>query len=1134
LQGILYVALKRFLIILLFVGLSFSGMTQFYTGSNLTFGRKRVQYDTFFWSFYRFSGFDVYFSRNGKNLALYTASFVQNNLQDIEQRVGEPITEQMQFIIFNRLTDYKQSNIGYLEEENYNSGGITKINDNKVFLFFDGDYVDFERQIREGIAEILVRQVLFGTSLASQVRNNSQLSVPDWFLYGLISYLSTPWNTEFDDIMRDAMLSRRFRFIAALEGENAKMAGHSLFRYIAETHGDGSILRILRVVAAQRKVESGLRFVLNVSYKQLMRDWQAFYVENTRFEGETEKPDLKHSLRRVRQKDREHYQFKVSSDGNHLAFISNELGRARVHVRNLKTGKRRVIMSIGYAINDMPDYSYPALAWHPNGEILAIAAERRGITSLYLYDVKTREMDWINMESLEKILSIDYAPNGREIVLSGVQNGMSDIFHFNVGTRVLTPVTRDIYDDANPRFLKNGTQIMFSSNRLNDTLTRNKRYSKAPILNPNHDLFIYDLTNQTTTLLRVTNDSNVNFSNPVEYENGVFAFLTDENGVRNRALGVIDSVVASVDTIIHWRYTTDYRTVTNLNRNIQEQDVGAGLAPAFIQGRPQGSPQQAQQTEIVTFKNKNRLILTEVEPSQDLETKHPPKTKFRIAEQLSRQKKLEDLQIADSLRQFDSLQNSGKRRLRQSTARDMVNEMTDEILRQNITVGAGFARPEGTQTVPQQDDSIRDELRERLIRILGLNNDASDTIKPTINPQQRNYNVEFSINEATTQVGFSFLNSSYQQFTGGNNPIYLNPGLTSFLKIAATDLMENHRLVMGYRLSLDFRSNEFLLSYENLEHRTGRQYVFHRQAITQHTTYNIYNQLSHNAYYILKHPLTEVLLLKGTAIGRVDKTVIKATDDWSLRQPDEWRLWGGLRGELIYDHVRMLGTNLPLGARSKVWGEYYQSLTEKETTMFVVGADYRHYMRIFRTFIWANRVAGSTSFGQTKLIYYMGGVDDWLLPRFNRDIQVDETQNYSFQTLATNMRGFTQNIRNGNTFVVASSELRLPIMQTLFARPIGGQWLQNLQLVGFVDAGSAWVGWNPWNKDNAIYRKVIYDPTGDLTITILKDLSPFVAGIGYGLRTSLAGYFIRIDRGNGIENGRMNRRIWYFSMGFDF
>ena len=63
--------------LLLFPLFSFA---QFYTGSEQSFGRKRVQYDRFIWMYYRFDGFDVYFTNQGKNLALYTANYVQNHL----------------------------------------------------------------------------------------------------------------------------------------------------------------------------------------------------------------------------------------------------------------------------------------------------------------------------------------------------------------------------------------------------------------------------------------------------------------------------------------------------------------------------------------------------------------------------------------------------------------------------------------------------------------------------------------------------------------------------------------------------------------------------------------------------------------------------------------------------------------------------------------------------------------------------------------------------------------------------------------------------------------------------------------------------------------------------------------------
>ena len=44
---------------------------QYYNGSNINFGKSRVQFytDKFVWSYYRFNRFDTYFYTGGKNLA---------------------------------------------------------------------------------------------------------------------------------------------------------------------------------------------------------------------------------------------------------------------------------------------------------------------------------------------------------------------------------------------------------------------------------------------------------------------------------------------------------------------------------------------------------------------------------------------------------------------------------------------------------------------------------------------------------------------------------------------------------------------------------------------------------------------------------------------------------------------------------------------------------------------------------------------------------------------------------------------------------------------------------------------------------------------------------------------------------
>ncbi len=89
------------------------------------------------------------------------------------------------------------------------------------------------------------------------------------------------------------------------------------------------------------------------------------------------------------------------------------------------------------------------------------------------------------------------------------------------------------------------------------------------------------------------------------------------------------------------------------------------------------------------------------------------------------------------------------------------------------------------------------------------------------------------------------------------------------------------------------------------------------------------------------------------------------------------------------------------------------SLPAKKSDMIVLGIDFRKYIRIHRELIWANRFAASTSFGPTKLIYYLGGVDNWMgylfnkIPMFDNTIPVTPNVNYGFQALATNMRGFS-------------------------------------------------------------------------------------------------------------------------------
>jgi hypothetical protein len=205
--------------------------------------------------------------------------------------------------------------------------------------------------------------------------------------------------------------------------------------------------------------------------------------------------------------------------------------------------------------------------------------------------------------------------------------------------------------------------------------------------------------------------------------------------------------------------------------------------------------------------------------------------------------------------------------------------------------------------------------------------------------------------------------------------------------------------------------------------------------------------------------------------------------------------------------------------------------------MVVLGIDFRHYLKIHRELIWANRFAASTSYGPTKLLYYLGGVDNWMgyyfgVDMFNTSIPVDPKNNYGFQALATNMRGFNQNIRNGNNFALINSEIRWPFVRYLAGHPFRSNFLNSLQLIGFGDFGSAWSGSSPWSGDNAYDNTVIRN--GPVVVTLDSNRQPFVGGIGGGLRAQLMGYFVRADLAWGIENGYILEPIFYLSFSLDF
>ena len=90
------------------------------------------------------------------------------------------------------------------------------------------------------------------------------------------------------------------------------------------------------------------------------------------------------------------------------------------------------------------------------------------------------------------------------------------------------------------------------------------------------------------------------------------------------------------------------------------------------------------------------------------------------------------------------------------------------------------------------------------------------------------------------------------------------------------------------------------------------------------------------------------------------------------------------RLEYVYDNSINQTENIWNGLRWKIYAELFipaNKSSESVKPITNIGFDVRNYLKIYRNFIWAVRGAGDFSLGESKLIYYLGGEDGWLLSK---------------------------------------------------------------------------------------------------------------------------------------------------------
>ena len=108
---------------------------QFNYGHQMDFGKNRVQYKEFVWTYLDYDRYRVYFYQGGIETAKYASLSFNKQLSMLEKRLDFQVDDKLNVIVYNNQEDFKQSNLGLSGDDQNNIGGVTRIGGIRYVFF---------------------------------------------------------------------------------------------------------------------------------------------------------------------------------------------------------------------------------------------------------------------------------------------------------------------------------------------------------------------------------------------------------------------------------------------------------------------------------------------------------------------------------------------------------------------------------------------------------------------------------------------------------------------------------------------------------------------------------------------------------------------------------------------------------------------------------------------------------------------------------------------------------------------------------------------------------------------------------------------------------------------------------------
>jgi len=495
------------------------------------FGQNKIQYKNFDFQVIQTEHFEIYYYPAEREAALDAARMAERWYARLSKVLHHEFQSRKPIILYASHSDFQQTNAisGDIGE---GTGGVTEFFKHRMVLPFTGSYAELEHVLGHEMVHQFQYDVYSRGRIGAGVQTLINVNPPLWFMEGMAEYLSIgPIDPHTSMWLRDASLEGHLPTIEQMTYDPRIFPyrfGHALWAYIGEKWGDEVIGEILQSSSASG-VDGAFKRALGLALDDLSAEWRDA-VQTTYLPQLAQHYRARRIAQPVLTQKRSdgtlHIAPALSPDGHEIAYFSEKNSFfVDLYLADGESGrvKRRLTKSTISSNYESLRFVNSAGTFSPDGRYFAIAAKHGDRDDLVILDVKRGKEARRIRVPLNGLTTPSWGPDGKQIVFTGYDGGLSDLFIVNADGTDLRRLTNDKYADLQPSWSPDGKTIAFTTDRGPHTDFATLRFDNMRIA-----LFHLD-SERIEVLPRMDQGKNIN---PVWAPDGKsLAFVSDRSGI---------------------------------------------------------------------------------------------------------------------------------------------------------------------------------------------------------------------------------------------------------------------------------------------------------------------------------------------------------------------------------------------------------------------------------------------------------------------------------------------------------------------------------------------------------------------------------------------------------------------------